>query len=263
MEDFKGKIKDISSAAVGPTLEIVAETFVEGAAGTIIPGVGNMILSYKQNRMEHRVEQTLQKLVERQEELNAAIENLSTEMNEQIRGTYFEMLMDYSINEPQEEKIEYLVNGYINIAKSQYSQEDVVRSFYDTLGQMNMLDVRVFKLYLFASNDNAYSIMEDYHIDASHYRMVQEKLVRLGLIYSKNEEQRDNNVDAIMAYLEDMTKGRNAKLKTKKISRNESYRMTKYGYRFIKFIEAEYGNEEESEIDPEMSQEVRDFLYGN
>ena len=259
MGNIKEKIKDLAEAAVGPTLDIVADTFMDGVAGAVVPGVGNMILSYKQNRMEHRVEETLKKLVERQDELNQAINDLSGDMKEKIKGVYFEMLMDYSINEPQEEKVNYLVNGYINVAKSQNPQEDVVRSFYDTLEQMNMLDIRVFKLYTFSNEDNACQVMQDYQIDTSHYRMVQEKLQRLGLLYSKNEAQRDDNVDAILTCLEELMKGKKARLRAKRVPKSESYRMTSYGYRFIKFIESEYKGAEETESD--INQEIQDFLY--
>jgi hypothetical protein len=240
MDNIEEKIQDLTSAAIGPTLDIITDTLIDGVAGAVIPGVGNMILSYKQNRMERRVAETLQKLVERQDELNEAIERLSEDMGEQIKGTYFEMLLDYSIGEPQEEKVEYLVNGYINIAKAGYAQEDVVRSFYDTLAQLNMLDLRVFKLYAHANDDNYYKILEDYQIEDSHYRMVQEKLVRLGLIYSKIESQREENADAVLSYLMDLEKGRKAKLKAKKVTRNYLYGMSRYGYRFIKFIERKY-----------------------
>ena len=55
-KEFNDKLKDIASAAAGPTLEIVSENLIEGVAGTIVPGVGNIILSYKQNRLERRIE---------------------------------------------------------------------------------------------------------------------------------------------------------------------------------------------------------------
>lgn len=258
MGNIKEKIQDLTSAAVGPTLEIVADTLIDGVAGAVIPGVGNMVLSYKQNRMERRVEETLRKLVDRQDELNQAIENLSDDMKREVKGTYFEMLMDYSISEPQVDKIDYLVNGYINVAKAQNPQEDVVRNFYDTLEQMNMLDIRVFKLYTFDVNDNAYNVMNDYQIDTYQYNMVREKLVRLGVIYSKNDMQRDGNIDAILSYLEDLGKGKKAKLRAKKVSRSESYRLSSYGNRFMKFIKTKY----EEQPQEEMSHEVQDFLYG-
>lgn len=242
MEDFKNKIKDMTSAAVGPTLEIVSDVLFDGVASGIVPGVGNVILSYKQNRLERRVENTLQQLIERQEELNNYIMGLTDEIAAQnVKSLYFEMLLDYAINEPQDNKIKYFVNGYINVASIQNPQEDVVRTFYDTLAQMNLLDIRVFKLYIpDHHSDNALAIMEDYKIDLHQYNMIREKLVRLGIIYSVNDEKRDENIDGIVKYLEDLNKAkRNAKLKTTHVSRSESYRLSSYGNRFIKFIMSE------------------------
>lgn len=258
MGKFKENMDDLVSAAVGPTLDVVSDVFIEGVAGSVIPGVGNMILAYKQNRMERRVEETLKLLVERQDEFNTAIANLEDEINRnEIKGKYFEMLLDYSIDEPQEEKIKYLVNGYINVARIQHPQEDVVRSFYDTLKQMNLLDIRVFRLYVPSdTNDNAYMVMDDYQIDAYQYNMVREKLARLGLIYSKNDLQRDENTDAIVSYLEDLNKGKkNVRLRVKKVSRSESYRISSYGNRFFKFIEAEYVEEASQDKDQEIYEE--------
>jgi hypothetical protein len=39
-KEFNDKLKDIASAAAGPTLEIVSENLIEGVAGTIVPGDG-------------------------------------------------------------------------------------------------------------------------------------------------------------------------------------------------------------------------------
>lgn len=246
MGKLKESVEDLTGAAVGPVLDVLSDIFIDGVAGSVIPGAGNMILAYKQNRMERRVEETLKMLVERQDEFNDAVNSLEDEIaKKDVEGKYFEMLMDYSLDEPQEEKIKYLVNGYINVARIPHPQEDVVRSFYDTLEQMNLLDIRVFRLYnpFNNNNDNAYAVMQDYKIDEYQYNMVREKLARLGLIYSKNDLQRDENTDAIVSYLEDLSKGKKAKLKAKKISRSESYRMSGYGNRFVKFIESEYDGE--------------------
>ncbi len=258
MGKIKERIEDLASAAAGPTLDVLSEVLIDGIAGSVVPGVGNMILAYKQNRMERRVEETLKMLIERQDEFNAVVNSLEDEIaKKDVEGKYFEMLMDYSLDEPQDEKIKYLVNGYINVARIPHPQEDVVRSFYDTLKQMNLLDIRVFRLYNPFNNndDNAYVIMQDYKIDEYQYNMVREKLARLGLIYSKNDLQRDENTDAIVSYLEDLSKGKKAKLKAKKVSRSESYRMSSYGNRFIKFIESEYNGEVENGEEQEKFEE--------
>lgn len=240
-KEFNDKLKDIASAAAGPTLEIVSENLIEGVAGTIVPGVGNIILSYKQNRLERRIEETIQMLIDRQDELNQKILSLTDEIDQQnIKGKYFEILMDYAINEPQEEKIKYLVNGYINIAGIPHPQEDVIRIFYDTLAQVNFLDIRVLRLYTPTCNDNFVNVMNDYQIDNYQYKMIQQKLARLGLLYSTNDQKRDENTDAIVKYLEELNKGKNSKLRVNHVPRSESYTLSSYGYRFFDFIESEY-----------------------
>lgn len=45
-QEFQDKIKDLSNAAARLMLEIVSESFIEGAAGAVVTGVGNVILSY-------------------------------------------------------------------------------------------------------------------------------------------------------------------------------------------------------------------------
>lgn len=253
MSEFMNKIKDLTDAAAGPALELVSEAFIDGSVGLVLPGAGNMILSYKQQRMERRVIATLKTLVDRQEEFNSIIAAVKDELSYlNIKGKYFEMLMDYSMDEPQEEKIKYLVNGYLNVARISNPQEDVVRSFYDTLKQLNLLDIRVLRLYSYVGQDNAYNIMEDYQIDHYQYNMVREKLARLGLLYSKNELQRDKNQDAMVDYLTDLSKGRAGKLRNvKKISRSESYSLSSYGNRFISFIESEYDGNVETSVEQE------------
>lgn len=253
MSEFMNRIKDLTEAAAGPALELVSEAFLDGAAGLVVPGAGNMILSYKQQRMERRIITTLQALIDRQEEFNSILTEIQDRIDYQnMTGKYFEMLMDYSMDEPQEEKIKYLVNGYLNVARIPNPQEDVIRSFYDTLKQMNLLDIRVLRLYSYDGQDNAYNIMKDYQIDHYQYNMVREKLVRLGLLYSKNDLQRDKNQDAILDYLSDLSKGRAGKLRNvKKISRSESYLLSSYGNRFIKFIESEYHETVETSVEQE------------
>lgn len=118
IDDLKNKIKDMTNTTITPTLEIVSEVFLDGTTGAVVPGVGNAILSYKQNRMERRIEDTLRQLIERQDELNNYIMDLTNEIAVQnIKNMYFEILLYYTITEPQEDKLKYFVNGYINVTQ--------------------------------------------------------------------------------------------------------------------------------------------------
>ena len=74
--------------------------------------------------------------------------------------------------------------------------------------------------------------------------MVKEKLVRLGLLTRKNDEQRDKNIDEITEYLQKLeqdskrTRPQGVKLPSsiKKISNNDSYNITRLGSGFLASI---------------------------
>ena len=70
--------------------------------------------------------------------------------------------------------------------------------------------------------------------------MIQQKLARLGLLYSTNDQKRDENTDAIVKYLEELNKGKNSKLRVNHVPQSESYTLSSYGYRFFDFIESEH-----------------------
>jgi len=236
---FKNIIEDIVDPAVGPVLEMVGGICLEGAAGIIVPGVGNMILAYKQQRLEKNVEDFIAQVVQRQDELNKRLEGLDTEKIELIQKHYFGLVTDYVLDVRQKAKIDYIVNGFINIAGMKDPQEDVVLLFYDTLDQLNLLDIRVLKLYFYPriSDDDYYKVCDEFSLDYSQYGMIQEKLSRLGLLESKNEQKMDDNLKNIAIYLENADKGKkNNKLKINRISNSDSYNMTKFGRGFIDFF---------------------------
>lgn len=235
MGELKKKIKDLADAAFGPTLEIVSEALLEGATGIIVPGVGNLILSYKQNRMERRIVSVLQTLISRQEEFNEALAKLKAESEVQnIKGKYFEMLMDYAIDEPQEEKIHYLVNGYINVARMSRPQEDVIRNYYDTLKQLNILDIRVLKIFI--NLDTEQSLVDDIMNDAFQIDIIIEKLVRLGLLYSCKEEKLNDTINEIIDYFHNMISDEDGIVRRPRISLSSGYRLSNYGEQFNKFF---------------------------
>lgn len=124
-------------------------------------------------------------------------------------------------------------------------QMDILLGFYNTLAQMNALDKRIFKLYSgdvpVDRTDDAMKIMLDYGIDYSQYRMIQLKLVRLGLLESENALRQSTNVDLIIDYLKAVHQNKlnDAKRfldKMKKSSKQDHYSITSYGRSFLKFL---------------------------
>ena len=240
----KNILDDYIAPALPSTLDAVSSVFVEGVAGSIIPGVGNIMIAYKQRQQEKRFELAIKELQDRQDETDKILEKYNEDMVPQIKKL-IEMYFDYCIQNNQEQKIKLLANGYVNSIKIENPQEDVLLGFYDTLLQVNMLDIRILKLYAHNSlseyEDSYSKILQDYDIDYSQYNMIKEKLFRLGLLESKNDIKQDENIDSIIDYIQAVSKNKEsdanrALRKMKKVSRQDSYTITKYGRNFVKFF---------------------------
>lgn len=223
----------------GTALEIVSQ-----GAGLVIPGVGNMVLSYKQKRMERNIEKFLEKIVLRQDELNKKLETLEKEQIKRFGNDCFGLVADYVLNVRQEEKIDYIVNGFVNLSGDQDVGLDKIMIFYDALDQLSMLEIRTLKVYYTNRfigcdyEDSIVQIMEDYKMDNSQMRMIKEKLERLGLVENRNEDIIRENIQNMANYLEDINKGKKKpKLKRlNKIRNTDSYKITSFGNRFIEFF---------------------------
>ena len=242
------KIEGILDDYIAPALPAILDTTtaicLDGIAGALVPGVGNMMLGYKQRQQEKRFEQAIEEIRNRQEEINKILDDFNDEMKPKVERL-LDIYFDYCINNNQEEKVKLLANGYIKSIKIENPQEDVLFGFYDTLEQLNMLDIRVLRLYskdiMSVENDDWMKILKDYDIDISQYRMIQQKLVRLGLLESQNDIKTDENVELIIDYIQYLSKNKDneAKLvlkKIKKIPQQDRYSITKYGRNLVKFF---------------------------
>lgn len=260
----KGKIKDLLSAAkdevVGAVIEseaapevvkIAAELVVsEGTAalfgtvfGAAAPKINSVRLSYKENRFERRVEKALAVMSDRIEALENNYVSLNDEMQEKFRGLYVEWLLDNLYDEKQEEKVPCYVNGYINMMSNDVN-DNLMLMFFDTISQLTNLDIEILRLYSLNSQENITELCNRNNLEYEQTAMIKEKLARLGLLNSKNDEQRDDNVDLIVDYLTKLDKDNRSRSpkgvklpKIKKPNRSESYKITSLGNSYLRIIE--------------------------
>ena len=127
--------------------------------------------------------------------------------------------------------------------------DDIVFTFFHTLSQMNELDIRVLRLYrptfdMDESHENFLDVMREERIDETQYNFIREKLCRLGMLHSKNEERRDENLDILGKTLNELIKQLYSKKpkevkapRLNRITRTESYRITFLGRQYLSFID--------------------------
>lgn len=213
--------------------------------GSVVPVANNVLLSYKQHRLERNVLNALNIIQSRQTELEYRMSNLF-ENNPVFVEQITEALLDNIVDEIQEKMIEYNVNGYINLLKSDHTNIDLGLIFFKTMSQLNDLDIRILKVYSNLGNngESIVSICNELNLEHNQIQFIKEKLERFGLLQSRNEEISDDNLNKIIMYLENIKKESRKKNlndvkvpNLKKVSGIDSYRITSLGRHYLIMID--------------------------
>lgn len=237
----------IGNEAIGATIQ----TLTGGLLGAVAPSLLGVKLSFQQKRFERNMIKMVTSLREKQEIIEQRMNQLNPEVQQKfISGPYRDVLLDNIVSENQEQKVQDNINGYINLMGIENPNDDIVFTFFHTLSQMNELDIRILRLYRPTyemseeEQEGFQDVMRDEDIDQSQYNFIREKLCRLGMLYSKNTEKRDENLDILGEKLTELIKQLYSKKpkevkapKLKRITRSESYRITRLGRQYLTFID--------------------------
>ena len=212
--------------------------------GSVVPVANNVLLSYKQHRLERNVLNALKIVQNRQTELENRMSNLF-ENNPVFIEQITEALLDNIVDEIQEKMVEYNVNGYINLLKSDHTNIDLGLMFFKTMSQLNDLDIRILKVYsnLKTDGESIVSICNELNLELNQIQFIKEKLERFGLLQSRHEEMNDDNLDNIVKYLEKVKRENRKKNPNdvkvpnlKRVSGTDSYRITSLGRHYLTMI---------------------------
>lgn len=211
---------------------------------SVLPVANNVLLSYKQHCLERNVLNALNNVQNRQTELENRMKGL-LENNSAFITQITEALLDNIVDEIQEKMVEYNVNGYINLLKSDHTNIDLGLMFFKTMSQLNDLDIRILKVYsnLKTDGESIVSICNELNLELNQIRFIKEKLERFGLLQSRNEEINENNLEMIVKYLEKVKKENRKRnpddvkvTSLKRVSASDSYRITPRGRHYLTMI---------------------------
>lgn len=256
LKDFLGSVWDDGSQALLES-DIAQESITELGAlfveeGTaiaigsifagIMPRVNGIRLTYQQKRFERNIKQAVSIFNSKVELIDQRMQNLEDEVFEKFRGLYVEWILDNLHEEKQIEKVKYHVNGYINMIDNS-TTDDIMLLFMENLNRLTNLDIDVLRMYV--SDDNYIDVCNRHGIEYDQMELVKEKLARHGLLYSKNDDQRDENIDILVEYIDKRVKEETKKNgdinkikpgKIKKVKKSESYSITRLGRDFMQKI---------------------------
>lgn len=223
------------------------------AVASFIPGIGNAYMSYKQSRLQRNFNIFEEELVGRITRLDELFKLKNTEQKEELDRLY-ELVLGYVGDEPQEEKIKYLVTGFMNIAEHEKITEDFVLVFYDMLRDLRIIDLTVLKLY--ANNfiletegeiNSYHDVLEMHDISYEQYETIRKNLVRKGILTTKTDVILEKDLAEIEKAINELQKSlsmaTNPKNKSKlptlkkvKLKSKDRLELTKFGKDFIRYF---------------------------
>jgi hypothetical protein len=234
---IRDRAKDIFSTSIEPATDVLASIFLDGVVGSVVPGGVNAMLAYRQRKFERNMILFMELSKARGQEFNEKLNRLSDSQIARIKETYFGIVSDYAGRTVQEEKINYIVNGFVSIAELDNPKEDIVLMYFDMLDQLTLLDIKV--LVSYTKEVTHESVQEKFGVEIEQLRMVKEKLKRLGLIHTsadENFEEMYTNVVKITSFLNDSFAGKNVSPKFGRLSHYKFVRPTPFAKELLEFF---------------------------
>ncbi|MCR2822755.1 hypothetical protein [Lederbergia panacisoli] len=268
----KDKRKDIQEAGKGLALDTVlsvgSDTAAEIAkesitsiigdllvdtASSLLPGISGAVQGYKRVRFERNITIFTEQLYSNIDTIRVNLETKTNEQKEKI-DQLFNIVLDYVIDEQQEDKIQYMVNGFLNLTNHEKVSDDFVLTYYDVLRELRMVDISVLRLmynsrYIIGNDttETFRDIMERHGLSYEQYQSVRRNLQRIGLLITKTDLNVTDDLEEIVkkfkelyAYLDKATnpkyKRSLPKLRLPKLKSKENLELSKFGKDFVRFF---------------------------
>lgn len=240
----------LASAIHDAGFQGAASILADGVVGAIAPGALGLVFGYRMRRTERNLIILIDKLSSNIEIVNERLDSLeATVRDKYTNGSYRDAFLDSVVDENEPEKVSRNVNAFINCMAYGSAGDSFVLTLFDDLSRLNRLDIRVLKLHYYnpitghMADDSFDRLIREEGIDCSEYRIIREKLCRLGLLESKNEEKREKNLEAVQNAVSELLSQlgkRNPKIpkppKLQRISTSDSYSITSLGRRYLELI---------------------------
>lgn len=228
-------------------------------AGSMIPGIGNAISSYRTQKQIKNLSVFIAELEKRMKEIQSNLKE-QTEENKQTLDSVLEIVMEKAANTSQSGKIEYMINGFTNLTNTENISYDISYLYYDVLERMTMLDISALRLsyvplmYMEDERKTYLDIMEEFNIDYYQYISVRENLNRMGLLENVYDDALEKDLNSMISNVNDLNKSvssiqealedprkmkRIIKLKKNtniKLKAKDSLKTSKFGRAFTEFF---------------------------
>ncbi|WP_214758479.1 MULTISPECIES: hypothetical protein [unclassified Exiguobacterium] len=264
LDTFLNVGSELSAEVAKKSIKSAAGDLAIDAVSSFLPGLSGAVQGYKRARFERNMLRVAEELNLKVESIQSNLESKTNEQKEQI-DRLFQYVLDSAIDEQQEEKIKYMVNGFVQITKHDFVSEDFVLTYYDVLKESRIIDISVLRLmnstrfwYQEGSRETFHDVMERHGISYDQYEAVRRNLLRIGLLTTRTDLNVVDDLKEIsktfkdtFSYLEKLSNpksNRLPKLKEPKFKSKEQFEISRFGKDFISFFFEKNQDEEEDTL---------------
>ncbi|KMP74372.1 hypothetical protein TU62_16735 [Bacillus cereus] len=194
--DVVESVKNLLGVEEGSNVEYVFDNI-----GSVAPYISGAITSHRINRLKKRLEEHQERIIA----IEDKIQRLDKAFNEFLKQKAFPIILEDIMNDAQDEKVEFLFNGFENIIDQEIKDENRIIAYCDVLRELRVDDIKKLltytgeyrynvtgKLNNFLSVSASQEEIKKHYENQAYKKYIQNRLERMGLLGIVASPEKDN-----------------------------------------------------------------------
>ncbi|MEM5603445.1 hypothetical protein COD90_07255 [Bacillus cereus] len=194
--DVVESVKNLLGVEEGSNVEFVFDNI-----GSVAPYISGAITSHRINRLKKRLEEHQERLMV----IESKLQRKDAAFNEFLKQKAFPIILEDIMNDAQDEKVDFLFNGFENIIDQEVKDENRILAYCDVLRELRMDEIKRLLTYtgeyrynvtpklnkLLSVSASEEEIKKHYENQA-YKKYIQNRLERMGLLGIVASPGKDN-----------------------------------------------------------------------
>ncbi|HDR6770908.1 MULTISPECIES: hypothetical protein [unclassified Bacillus cereus group] len=194
--DVVESVKNLLGVEEGSNVEFVFDNI-----GSVAPYISGAITSHRINRLKKRLEEHQERLMV----IESKLQKKDAAFNEFLKQKAFPIILEDIMNDAQDEKVEFLFNGFENIIDQEVKDENRILAYCDVLRELRIDEIKRLLTYtgeyrynvtpklnkLLSVSASEEEIKKHYENQA-YKKYIQNRLERMGLLGIVASPGKDN-----------------------------------------------------------------------
>ncbi|MGH1277273.1 hypothetical protein ACQVWA_28545 [Bacillus cereus] len=194
--DVVESVKNLLGVEEGSNVEFVFDNI-----GSVAPYISGAITSHRINRLKKRLEEHQERLMV----IESKLRKKDAAFNEFLKQKAFPIILEDIMNDAQDEKVEFLFNGFENIIDQEVKDENRILAYCDVLRELRIDEIKRLltytgeyrynvtpKLNKLLSVSASQEEIKKHYENQAYKKNIQNRLERMGLLGIMASPEKDN-----------------------------------------------------------------------